>query len=82
LARAAAAVDGVLTGPVSSEQLTLHPVAAGPAKVGLNVPRFDEVTAAVRALAALFCGAAAAGPPVAARSIAGRDSSDSSSTSL
>jgi len=51
LARAAAAVDGVLTGPVSSEQLTLHPVAAGPAKVGLNVPRLDEVTAAVRALA-------------------------------
>ena len=79
---AAAAVDGVLTGPVSRWQLTLHPVAAGPAKVGLNVPRFDEVTAAVRALAALVCGAAAAGPPVAARSIAGRDSSDSSRTSL
>jgi hypothetical protein len=79
---AAAAVDGVLTGPVSSEQLTLHPVAAGPAKVGLNVPRVDEVTAAARALVALLCGAADAGPPVAARIIAGRDSSDRSSTSL
>jgi hypothetical protein len=42
-------------------------------KVGLNDPRLDEVTA----LAALWCGAAAADPPVATRSIAGRDSSDS-----
>jgi len=40
----------------------------------LNVPRLDEVTA----LVALVCGAAAADPPMATRSIAGRDSSDSS----
>src|SRR5215469_798539 len=37
----------VLVGPVSSWQLTRQPVAAGPAKVGLNVPRLDVVTALV-----------------------------------
>ena len=41
---AAAAVDGVLSGPVSRWQSMAHPVAAGPAKVGLNVPRLDVVT--------------------------------------
>ena len=49
--RAAAAVDGVLSGPVSRLQLTAQPVAAGPAKVGLNVPRLDVVTALARAVA-------------------------------
>src|SRR5579871_508955 len=79
---AAAAVDGVLTGPVRRWQLILQPVAAGPAKVGLNVPRFDEVTAVVWVAMALVCGAAAAGPPAAISSIPGRDSSDSSSVIL
>jgi hypothetical protein len=43
-------VDGVLNGPLSNEQLTRQPVAAGPAKVGLNVPRLDVVTALGRAV--------------------------------
>jgi hypothetical protein len=81
-----AAVDGVLSGPVSSEQVggPAQPVAAVPANVGLNVPRLEEVTelaevaAAGRALAALCCGAAAADPAVATTSIAGRERSDSS----
>ena len=50
VARAAAAVDGVLTGPLSSEQLLAQPVAAGPANVGLNTPRLDVVTALDRAM--------------------------------
>jgi hypothetical protein len=48
-ARAAAAVDGVLNGPLSKEQLVRQPVAAGPTKVGLNVPRLDVVAALGRA---------------------------------
>ncbi len=75
---AAAPVDGVLTGPLSREQLVAQPVAAGPAKVGLNDPRLDEAIAPPE----LLCGAAAAGPPMATRSIAGRDSSDSSTAIL
>ena len=58
--------------------MPVQPVAAGPAKVGLNDPRLEEVTAPPE----LPCGAAAAGPPVATRSIAGRDSSDSSTANL
>ena len=39
---AAAAVDGVLTGP-SADGSDVEPVAAGPANVGEKVPRLDEV---------------------------------------
>ena len=75
---AAAAVDGVLSGPLSRWQSMRHPVAAGPAKVGLKVPRLDVVTASVGALAALLCQAAAADPTEALSIIAGTDSSDTS----
>jgi hypothetical protein len=43
-------VDGVLSGPVSSEQFLAQPVAAVPANVGLNIPRLDVVTALDRAM--------------------------------
>src|SRR5262249_7988243 len=73
------AVDGAWNGPLSRWQ-PAQPVAAEPTKVGLNDPRLDEVTAVVWAPAAPLCGAAAADPPMATRSIAGRASSDSSAT--
>ena len=57
-------------------------MAAVPANVGLNVPRLFDVTACVPAPAAARCGTAAAGPPVATRSITGSDSSDSSTAIL
>ena len=84
LLAAAADTAGVLSGPVSSEQVggPTQPVAAVPANVGLNVPRLEELTeveaAAVRAPAALRCGAAVADPAVATTSIAGMDRSDTS----
>src|SRR5580704_14802541 len=38
------AVDGETNGPVSRLQPLAQPVAAGPVKVGENVPRLEEVT--------------------------------------
>ena len=63
----------------TGEQVTApQPVAAGPAKVSLNDPRLEEVTAPPE----LPSGAAAAGALMATRSIAGRDSSDSTTAIL
>jgi hypothetical protein len=38
------AVDGETNGPVSRLHPLEHPVAAGPTKVGLKLPRLEEVT--------------------------------------
>ena len=74
-------VDGVLNGPLSSEQPDGQPVAAEPANVGENCPRLDVVTALARAPAALAVAAPAV-PPKALSSATGSDSNDSSATCL
>lgn len=75
---AADPVDGVLNGPLSSEQPDGQPVAAEPANVGENCPRLDVVTALARAPVA----PAVAAPPKALSSATGSDSNDSSATRL
>src|SRR5262249_46858754 len=72
------ATDGTRNGPVSRWQPEAQPVAAEPTKVGLNGPMPDDLTAPGRAPVALPCGAAAAGPPMTTRIVAGRARSDSS----
>jgi hypothetical protein len=75
----ACAVDGVENGPESSEQPgEVQPVAAGPTKVGAAVPRLDEETAVVAALAT---GAADA-PPAETTSATGSANSDSITNDL
>lgn len=56
-------MDGAGNGPVSRAQpAEAQPVAAGPVKVGEDLPRLEDVTALVRALAAFVTGAAVAPP--------------------
>jgi hypothetical protein len=78
---AADPVDGVLNGPLSSEQPDGQPVAAEPTNVGENCPRLDVVTALARAPAAVAVAAPAV-PPKALSSATGSDSNDSSATRL
>jgi hypothetical protein len=74
-------VLGVTVGPVSRSQPDAQPVAAGPAKVGVTVPRLEEVTLAALAVAVVCTGAAFA-PPEAAIRPAGRASSAPAMRSL
>ena len=78
---AADPVDGVLNGPLNSEQPDGQPVAAEPANVGENCPRLDVVTALARAPVAVAVAAPAV-PPKALSSATGSDSNDSSATRL
>ena len=78
------AVDGAGNGPVSREQPAVaQPVAAGPVKVGDEVPRLDEVTVLV-ALTVLVVVAtrADAAPPERTTSATGSDNRDSSANNL
>ena len=70
-------VLGVTVGPVSRSQPDAQPVAAGPVKVGLKVPRLAEVTLAALAVpaVAVACAGAACAPPETAISPTGRVSS-------
>lgn len=72
------AVDGAGNGPVSREQPAVaQPVAAGPVKVGGEVPKLDEV--AVLVVPATRADAA---PPERTTSATGSDNSDSSANNL
>ena len=62
-------IAGSANGPVISWQPAAQPVAAGPAKVGANVPRLDEVTAAARVARALTLEFAAADTPKVTSSV-------------
>jgi hypothetical protein len=78
------AVEGEGNGPVSREQPAVaQPVAAGPVKVGDEVPKLDEVTMLV-ALTVLVAVAtrADAAPPDRTTSATGSDNSDSSANNL
>jgi hypothetical protein len=59
LADAEDAVDGVVDGPLSSEQPLAQPVAAGPANVGENCPKLVVVTVLAPAPVSLPVAAAA-----------------------
>ena len=68
-------MDGVGNGPVSRSQPgEVQPVAAGPVKVGVNVPRLDDLTWLV-ALTVLVVLAADAAPPERTTSVIGRANS-------
>ncbi|MBV9422407.1 MAG: hypothetical protein JOZ98_05835 [Solirubrobacterales bacterium] len=63
------AVDGVVMGPLSSEQPLAHPVATGPTNVGECWPRLDVVTRLGPAPAALPLVAAPMAPSSATASV-------------
>src|ERR1700689_1620927 len=78
------AVDGDGNGPVSREQPSVaQPVAAGPVKVGDEVPRLDEVTVLVALTVVVVVATRAdAAPPERTMSATGSDHSDSSANNL
>jgi hypothetical protein len=78
------AVEGEGNGPVSREQPAVaQPVAAGPVKVGDEVPKLDEVTVLVALIVlAVVATRAEAAPPDRTTSATGSDSRDSSANNL
>jgi hypothetical protein len=78
------AVDGDGNGPVSREQPAVaQPLAAGPVKVGDEVPRLDEATVlVVLTVLVVVATRADAAPPDRTTSATGSDNSDSSANNL